>query len=235
MQITRTTLLLVALLAGAISCFAQTGTPSAGPQPPSAEYNPKAWKEFVSQEGGFSVRMPAEPKLNRQEVDTAMGKLPISFYTATTGTGGYMAGYTDFPKYSEEPQFVGAVLDGARDNVLASDSNRKMLSEKEVTIEGFPAREWLIADNLLLIRAETFLARGRLYQILFVAPLNVAFNNGRASVNAADRTVFYEETCKRFFGSFKLLPASAATEGTAQPAPTPAPVGAQTEQNQPYF
>ncbi len=221
MHITRTTLLLVALLAGAITCFAQTGTPSAGPPPPAAEYNPNAWKEFVSQEGRFSVRMPAELKLNRQEIDTAMGKLPISFYTAMTGAGGYMAGYSDFPKYSEEPQFISMVLAGARDKVLASDASRKLLSEKDVTIEGFLAREWLIADNQLLFRAETFLAKGRFYQLLLVVPLNVAFNNGRASVNAADRTVFYEETCKRFFGSFKLLPVSAATEGTAQSAPTP--------------
>ena len=217
-RLIRVGILFTVLFGSAALARAQAPPP---PPPPSVEYNPNAWKEFVSQEGRFSVRMPAEPKLNRQEVDTALGKLPAYFYTAMTGVGGYMAGYSDFPKYSEEPQFISAVLNGARDQVLASDASRKLLSEKEVMIEVFSAREWLIADNRLLFRAETFLAKGRLYQLLFIAPLNVAFNNGRASANAANRTDFYEAISKRFFGSFKLLPVSTTAGGAAQANQTP--------------
>lgn len=223
-KIIRAALLLFVLASTSALCFAQRGKPSGEPPPPPApavEYNPNAWKELASPEGRFSVRMPAEPKLNSEEVGTAFGKIPARYYTATTGVGGYMAGYSDFPKHSEEPQFISAVLDGARDKVLAADAGRKLLGEQEVTVEGFPAREWLIADKSLLFRAETFLAQGRFYQLLFVAPLNVAFNNGRASANAADRTVFYEDICRRFFGSFRLLPASAATGAATQPPPTP--------------
>lgn len=216
--------MLMALVSAATLCSGQTGKPAVGPPPPpapSVEHNANAWKEFVSQEGRFSVRMPAEPKLNRQEANTALGKLPVYFYSAETRVGGYMVGYSDFPKRDESPELLSAVLNGARDNVLAGDASRKLLSEKEVTIEGYPAREWLVADNHLLFRAETFLAKGRFYQVLFIAPLNVAFNNGRASANAADRTDFYEDISRRFFGSFKLLPSSPATEGTARPTPTP--------------
>ncbi len=213
-RITRTALLLFALAAIATHGSAQTAPkPSEAPQPAPPVSRSRGilfWEEFVSQEGRFSVNMPAEPKLNRQEVETAMGKLPIYFYVAETGAGGYMVGYNDFPQYSETAQFVNAILDGARDQVLAADPNRKLLSEKEIVVEGYVGREWLVADKSLLFRAETFFAKGRLYQLLYLAPVSDAFKNGRASENAADRMTSYEETSKKFFGSFKLLPEKGA-------------------------
>jgi TonB family protein len=223
-KITKTALLLIALVSASTLCLAQTSKPSVEPPPPptsAVEYNPNAWKEFVSKEGGFSVRMPAEPRLLQQETNTPLGKLPTFLYVAQTGARGHMVAYTDFPQYSESPDFVSAVLNGARDKVVASDSGRKLLSEKEVTIGAYSGREWLVADDQLLYRAETFLAKGRLYQLLLVAPLNFAFSNGRASADAADRTDFYEDISKRFFGSFKMLPAGASAEGTTQGNLTP--------------
>lgn len=221
-RITRNALLLFTLTSASSFCFAQTGKPSdelSPPPAPAVEYKPNAWKEFVSQEGRFSVRMPAPPKLNRQEADTPSGKVPSYLYVAEDRAGGYMVGYADFPNYSESPDFVRAVLDGVRDKVLASAPGMRLLSEKEITVEGHAGRELLVTNGYLLFRAETFLARGRSYQLLLVTLLNAAFNNGRAGMDAADMTDFYTGLSKRFFGSFKLLPASAATVEPAQAEP----------------
>ena len=209
-------LLLLALACAASHARAQGGPPPP-PPPPAVEYNPNAWKEFSSEEGKFSVRMPAEPKLNRQDVDTPLGKLPVYLYVAQTGSGGYMVGYSDFPNYSETPEFLAAVYKGARDKVLSADAARRLLSETEIKIEGYAGREWLIADASMLYRAQTFLVKGRLYQLLFLAPNRLAFKSGQPSENASDRTGFYEEISKRFFGSFGLL-----HSGASEPPPKPA-------------
>jgi TonB family protein len=215
----------MALAVSSSPCLAQASKPSDEPPPPPApavEYDPKAWKDFVSQEGGFSVSMPAPPKPNRQDVDTPMGKIPAHFYVAETGAGGYAVGYADFPKYSESPDYVSAVLDGARDKVLAAGAGRKLLREKEITVEGYGGREWLVADGQMLFRAETFLVKGRFYQLVLLTPMGVAFNNGRAGADGAGMTDFYEGLSKRFFGSFKLLAADTATgDSTGSAAATP--------------
>ncbi|HEV7892854.1 MAG TPA: hypothetical protein VGP08_19730 [Pyrinomonadaceae bacterium] len=208
-----------ALLLLALACAASHARAQGGPPPPApaVEYDANAWKEFSSEEGKFSVRMPAEPKLNRMDVETPLGKLPAYVYVAQTGTGGYMVGYSDFPNYSETPEFAAAVFKGARDKVMSADAARRLLSETEIKLEGYAGREWLIADARMLYRARTFLVKGRLYQLLFLAPNLLAFNSGHPSENASDRTGLYEEISKRFFGSFGLL-----HSGASEPPPKPA-------------
>ena len=85
-----------------------------------------------------------------------------------------------------------------------------MKSMPSVFVEGHSGRDWLIADDKLLFRPETFFAGDRLYQILLVTPLGVAFKDGRASAKASDLTDLYESNAGRFFGSFKLLPPDAS-------------------------
>lgn len=228
-QITRTALLLLVLASVSPLCFAQTGRPPAEPPPPpapSVEYNPNAWKEFVSREGRFSVRMPAEPQLHQREADSPLGKLPTHLHVAQADTRSYLVLYIDSPRQTESPDFAATVLGGARDRMLAAGAGRKLLGEREVAVEGHPGREWMVTDDQMLYRAKAFLVKGRFYQLLLVAPLNAAFKNGRAGADAADRTDFYEDISKRFFGSFKLLPAvaaAAAGAGQVNPAPGGAP------------
>ncbi|HEV2864197.1 MAG TPA: hypothetical protein VGX48_24580 [Pyrinomonadaceae bacterium] len=200
-RITSAFLLLAALACCAASAEAQRRRPA---RPPAPAASP--WKEFVSKEGGFSVLLPAEPKLSRQDVDTPLGKIPNYLHMTVTEASAYVVGYGDFPKFSETPEFVGNILDGARDRLLATDASRRLLGERDIVVAGHRGREWLVADAKFLYRAETFMARGRFFQVLLLAPLGVAFNSGRAGANAAGRTAFYEGISKKFFGSFKLLP-----------------------------
>ena len=191
----------------AASARAQVTARPVGPPAPAAEYDAKAWKEFVSPEGRFSVSVVAPMRLSKQQVDTAVGKIDNHLYVAATATGGYMVAYADFPPYPETPDAVAAILNGARDQILSADKSKKLLSEKEITLEGQAGREWLVEDGKLLYRARTFMAKQRLYQVLLLAPLNVAFKSGRPNADANDFTDLYENMSRRFLDSFKLLPA----------------------------
>lgn len=230
-RITQSALLLLALMSTSSLCFAQTGKTSdelPPPPAPAVEYNDSAWKVFTSPEGGFSIKMIGTPQPMTKDIDSPFGKLSLHGYATETHAGGYLVAYNDFPKYSESPEFIKALLDGGRDSLLSSDKNRKLLSEKEVTLVGHVGREVLVDDGKFVTRVRMFLVKGRLYQIVLVTPLNVTFKTGRSSPNPDERTAFYEEISKSFFDSFKLIPASGSE---VQPTPdNPLSVIAPVEQ-----
>ena len=193
--------LLIVLLGGALHCFAQSG----GPPPPAAiEYNERAWKEFSSDAGGFTVLMPGTPTSTVEGVDTALGKIPQVHFTLETGTAAYLVNYADFPVSSDDPARVSRALDAGRDTMLAEQPGTKLLSEKEIVLDGHPGREWVFRDdpNVLIVRA--YFVKGRLYNLLIGASYNVAFNSGRPSADPRDRTDLFERISAKFLDSFKL-------------------------------
>ncbi len=195
-------------LYGVDYCLAQSGSP-----PPAAiEYNESAWKEFSSAAGRFKVLMPGTPDLTTIEVETAAGKLPHARYALITDTAAYIVSYTDNPYSSEDPALVKRALDSGRDNVLAQDPSMgmKLLSEKEVVLEGHAGREWLFHSNDAVVRARAYFVNGRIYQLVHSGPPNLAFKNGRPSADPQDWTDFYENISTKFLDSFKLTVSEAA-------------------------
>jgi len=162
---------------------------------------------LVSAEGRFSVLMLGAAKPSRQERDTAVGKVMLNNYLSVTAAGGFGVSYADFPQPADSPEKSAAILNGARDYLLAADKNKRLLSEQEITVGGYAAREWLVVDgtNGMLFRARTFMAGRRLYQLLMLTSVRPAFVGGRPSARPEDRDAEYEAMSKKFFGSFRLL------------------------------
>jgi TonB family protein len=212
----------VLLIASSVSASAQTSKPSGEPPqppPPVAEYNAKEWKEYSSPEGRFSVALVGALRQETEAIDTAAGKVALHLFGSDTRTGVYMIAYVDFPQTPEDPAAVRRALDAGRDRMLAEDKNRKLLGEKEITVEGLLAREVLFEDGELFYRNRTFMTHGRLYQVVLAAPFNVAFNTGRPSNDQKDWTDLYQSMGERFFGSFKLLPEPPTASGSVQSKP----------------
>lgn len=215
----RAVLLPLAFSICASPCAAQTEKPSGSPPPPpAAEYNPKVWKEFSSPEGGFSVSLPGTPRAQTQEVDSPPGTVSFRSYVLQTGTGVYDVSYSDLPIYSEDPAHIRKGLDANRKALLKREG-LKLLSEKEITFDGRPAREWLLLRGDEVVRRRLILVKERLYTLSLTTPLGVAFETGRPGAGPDDRTDFYEETSKKFFDSFRVTRrAAAATARTVQEA-----------------
>ncbi|HVG35587.1 MAG TPA: energy transducer TonB, partial [Pyrinomonadaceae bacterium] len=113
--------------------------------------------------------------------------------------------YADFPFQSEEAGVVRKLLDGGRDNMLAKDQGIKLISEKEMTLDGATGREMFVQQKDFIIRSRSFFVKGRLYQLAFGTLKNLVFKTGQPSPNPQDRTELYEATANKFFDSFKLL------------------------------
>ncbi len=199
-------MLLLVFLWGADYCLAQ----SVDPPPAATEYNKSAWKEFSSAEGRFTVSMPGTATLTTQEEAVGPLKIPHAIYTLSTGAASYFVSYGDLPASSTDPALIKRSLDAGRDNALAENPSNKLLSEKDIVLDGHAGREWLVSASPYVFKARAYYVKGRLYQLMLAAPLNVVFNNGRPSADPRDRTDFYDMLSSRFLDSFKLTATQAA-------------------------
>jgi len=144
------------------------------------------WKEFTSEEGGFSVLMPGEPTYSVQPAPTAQGSVQIHMYLLEHGVMAYGVMYNDV---LGEIIDVQKFLDERRDAAVKTVSGSQV-TEKSISIEGQPGREikFNTADNIQYT-GRLYLVDGRLYQVIATAP---------AGVNADAATA-------KLMDSFKIL------------------------------
>jgi hypothetical protein len=184
---------LVALLCGVV--LAQD------PPPPAKEYNPKAWTEFKSAEGRFSISFPGTPESAVRTADTSIGKLTSHLFFVKIERTIYYVSYLDYPEAPKTPEENKAILDRARDQLLAN--GERVISEKDMTIAGAAGRELFTENDGTILRVRCFFLKERLYQIILGASPSVVYYNGKPSANGA-YTDFFEMISTRFFDSFKL-------------------------------
>lgn len=128
--------------------------------------------ETVS-ENGFTAQMPGTPQKQTQSVDTAVGSVAFNTYSVQNGSEAFIVGYNDFPDSpairSADPE---GLLDKARDGAV-QNVNGKVTSEKAVTMNGHPGKEF--SGESTTPQEATFTARvywvaPRLYQVLYIRP-----------------------------------------------------------------
>jgi len=135
--------------------------------------------EFSSPEGKFTILMPGTPEKKTQD---ALG-LKLVMYGANVRNGAYAAGYADIPPGT--PVDLHGAVDG-----IAKGQAGKILSEKDVTVEGATAREFEVESTKPKghVAGRVFVINNRLYQI-FAAGSNLRL---------ADADI------QKFLDSFKL-------------------------------
>jgi hypothetical protein len=149
------------------------------------------WKNVKSEEGGFAIRFPGEPKPSKQEVATTAGKLTVYMLSleADKGRTAYLVTYNDMPAAKD----AEAALDAARDGTVAP-LKAKVISETKLTLAGNPGREFVCTCQVqkrdATMHNRIFLAGGHMYQLRVVAV-------GDSPVKAED--------IKTFFESFSLV------------------------------
>ncbi len=203
-------LLLLFAFAWTPAAFAQKRTKTSAqqeappPPPPAVEYNARAWKTFVSPEGGFSVSMPGTPVKAGELLTSDSGPLAHYSHTLKTSMAEYGVSYSDFPYAINEPEQIKSSFDSGRDALLA-DMKLRLTSERDITIDGFPGRQ-IVAESETYAFHDRFLAvNKRLYQVVIVVP--------KGKQKPTELARFYDSTVDKFFGSFKLINTAEVTNG----------------------
>ena len=155
------------------------------------------WQVFVSQDGGFSVRLPGEPSPGVQTVPTAAGTFALHTFLYQNETAGYYVGYADYPAGLVEGANMKRLLDGARDGAVAT-VHGTLLSEKDLSLAGVPARQVVIQAPYL----------GSLQTIVVTARFGMAGNRQYQlqALSAGTPTATGNVRIDAFFDAFSLTP-----------------------------
>jgi hypothetical protein len=199
---------LLLVIASSHAASAQKRTPAAPRQQPAApqvvEYNAQAWKTYSSSEGGFTVLMPGTPGKSGELLASGSGPLAHYTHTLQTSMAEYGVTYSDFPQAMTDPAHVKSAFDGGRDALL-DGMKLRLVSEHELTIDGFSGRQ-ILAENDSLIFHDRFVAvNKRLYQVI------VVFSKNKQKRPQLAR--FYDSIVEKYLGSFKLINTAEATMG----------------------
>jgi hypothetical protein len=145
------------------------------------------WQEFNSPAGHFAATFPGNPDEKTKAISTAEGPVEMHEFLATSGQRAFLVTYSDYVKAENEVPAAQRMA-GWRSGVI---SDRKLLSERELTLDGVPGREMvMVTTEGLRVTARGFFRGKRLYQALVAAPTSD----------------LGPEDTEHFLASFKLLP-----------------------------
>ncbi|MBL0133382.1 MAG: hypothetical protein IPP79_04855 [Chitinophagaceae bacterium] len=157
------------------------------------------WFQYLSKDGNYTIKMPIEPQVQSQNINTAMGEITMFMAMVEADENDdnllYMSAFSEYPvdkissSLSKEGQdrFFKGAAEGAAKNM-----NGKVRTIKETSYKGFPAR-MIYADVSLggqdfVAQQKLILVNNKFYMLqIFTKPQKE--DNGNS---------------KKFFDSFEL-------------------------------
>ena len=152
------------------------------------------WQELTPPGAGFAVLLPGTPtETERPLLQTVYGPVVIHLFVLQVdgGRAAYMVSYTEPPEVLRgKGGAPGESLDGARDELLATPG-RRLVSEKSISLNGYPGRELEvdIEGGQIIMRLKLYETEDEIYEV------------GMTTV--ADRSFTSDDW--KFYRSFTLL------------------------------
>jgi len=149
--------------------LAQMAPPPPAPPPLRPTSIAATWKPFAPPGGRFSALFPHVPREETTRESTQMGLIERRNFMVDRGSVAYMVDFFDLPPAALQNFNVDVGFRGAID-ALKSYLNGEIRSEKAITLDGHPGREYVIAlpQGKGTWRGRSYLAPGRLYQVAVV-------------------------------------------------------------------
>jgi hypothetical protein len=130
-----------------------------------------AWKEFVSEEGGFKVRVPILPTRSVTKMDLPIGKSDLIQYRVLTRNIAYSVTFVDFPSVVTDREEIQLRYDGAVAKVLSGGGNR-LISQKDITLGEYIGRESQIESAGTIQTYRNFIIKQRFFILATITAKN---------------------------------------------------------------
>ncbi|MCC7485244.1 MAG: hypothetical protein IT529_09675 [Burkholderiales bacterium] len=167
-----------------------------------------SWREVSAPDGGFTVRMGGDPRVEKRNIDTPAGAITAYWYSLDRKDSVYGVGYADYPVRLVAGTPPGRMFSIVREGWLKRIAGKLDGEDKELKLDGkwhgveFTARGELDGRKAWML-GRFYLVENRLYQL-------VVFGN-REGIPQAD--------INRFMGSFKVAKPRDASIVTIDAAP----------------
>ncbi len=167
----------------------------ADPQQLAGRIESGTWVTVAPVNAGFSILMPAKPSEDVQSLEGHPG-MENHLITFETKLAGYVVSHLQFSGEVTDPALIKVMLDRGREGGIASTGG-KLKSEKEIKLNNYFGREWLMElPGGLSATARAYWVKRRLYQTVFVITPNA--NDSPEVIKLRD------EARTRFLDSFSL-------------------------------
>lgn len=125
------------------------------------------WREVRSDEGGFTVLLPAKPRFETQSLPSQGAQLQLRQWSSKARQTAFAIGYVDLPPEGSDALAV------MREALLRNISG-KTISDNPVTIDGLPGRDILaegrVGDSAVVLRLRSITGKKRLYNLAVLGP-----------------------------------------------------------------
>jgi hypothetical protein len=154
-----------------------------------ADASAQAWSEYRPAGGRYRIEMPGTPEVTTEQVEVRGRELPLMEAEVDLPDATYLVTYIDYPAETIRGLTPEKALENARDGAA---QGFKLLSDKSLTVGGYPAREYVVErdQGIILVTRSVFVG-ARFYQMIVVTV---------APGGNADRP-----PTRRFIDSFKLV------------------------------
>jgi hypothetical protein len=185
--------LLLSILFIAPFCMpAPAVTKAQGPPPPARDYPPDKWDEYTSEQGRFRIRFPGKPT----EEFSPVGVHFLSY----SGLLDYRVSYVDESELTDDDSSAKRYLQETKSATLelTKISGERIVSERDVTVDGHPGYFAHVESATGWIRSEEIVVGKRVYTIIVEGR-----KDGLAGKND------FERVALGFINSFKLISSTA--------------------------
>jgi hypothetical protein len=133
--------------------------------PPSFYEQPVSWREFSQPDFGFVVRLPSEPFKQTIKINPNDSRLDLHLWMAKgEGVLIYQAAFQQLLAAPNDQTKIKVLLDSFRDGI-ASGVGAKVTTEKQITLDSFPGREFKMQAEALRATTRIYLAGSRVYML----------------------------------------------------------------------
>jgi hypothetical protein len=171
----------LALVAPLAACTSNNSVASNTIQSPTTQSSPapkitpasttQDWYNYTAKDGSYSIKFPHQPKEQDNSTNTKLGEIKLAqvMYEDKAKNRAFMTQSNTIPVTPEQFNAEKG-LDGFRDS--QNKNGGKVISEKQISLEGFPGREIIVQDkNKFVMKSRIFVnsAKPAMYMAIVVA------------------------------------------------------------------
>ena len=121
---------------------------------------------FAPTGGGFTVYMPAEPKLTTQTYQTAVGDAPASMWTYEVSNDlAYFVVQASYPKGSMTGHSPASVFDAALNGMVTSTTGASIAAKGDTTLNGHAGKTFTIDTPDASLKGALYIVGDDLYMV----------------------------------------------------------------------
>jgi hypothetical protein len=126
------------------------------------------WRSFKSTEENFTISLPSEPKQERTAGRSPLGNGHHIYSLETNGVS-FLISNSVIENPPSQSKDIKRTLDFARD-LVAMVTNGKLLTDTDISIDGFPGRLVRIEKDKKIWTLRAYLVKERMYQLMTTEP-----------------------------------------------------------------